>query len=150
MRASSATTVPAMTRSDRDERDGLFGAMSRTAIDGGRRTQDSLVAIRSSPAGSSRRAVGVDPPDRLEYIVVSLQHIGPRRAAEAAREQVEAPLRQAEKLGTVGKLVGGIAHDFNNRLAIIMGYGDLLSAGLASDDPLSHYVAMVMESAKGA
>ena len=94
---------------------------------------------------SSRDAQG-----RLEYIVVSFQDIGPRRAAEAAREQLEEQLRQAEKLGTVGKLVGGIAHDFNNRLAIIMGYGDLLCTGLATDDPLYHHAAMVLESAKGA
>jgi len=94
---------------------------------------------------SSRDAQG-----RLEYIVVSFEDIGPRRAAESARDQLEAQLRQAEKLGTVGKLVGGIAHDFNNRLAIIMGYGDLLCTGLGSDDPLYHHAAMVLESAKGA
>lgn len=94
---------------------------------------------------SSRDAQG-----RLEYIVVSFEDLGPRRAAEAARDQLEAQLRQAEKLGTVGKLVGGIAHDFNNRLAIIMGYGDLLCTGLASDDPLRHHATMVLESAKGA
>jgi len=94
---------------------------------------------------SSRDAQG-----RLEYIVVSFQDIGARRAAEAARDQMEAQLRQAEKLGTVGKLVGGIAHDFNNRLAIIMGYGDLLCSGLATDDPLHHHATMVLDSAKGA
>jgi len=94
---------------------------------------------------SSRDAQG-----RLEFIVVSFLDIGARRAAEAARDQMEAQLRQAEKLGTVGKLVGGIAHDFNNRLAIIMGYGDLLCTGLATDDPLHHHATMVLESAKGA
>jgi len=91
-----------------------------------------------------------DGQGRLEFVVVSFEDIGPRRAAEAARDQLEAQLRQAEKLGTVGKLVGGITHDFNNRLAIIMGYGDLLCAGLASDDPLHHHATMVLESAKGA
>jgi len=94
---------------------------------------------------SSRDAQG-----RLEYIVVSFENLGPLRAADAAREQLEAQLRQAEKLGPVGKLVGGIAHDFNNRLAIILGYGDLLCTGLGSDDPLYHHATMVLESAKGA
>jgi len=91
-----------------------------------------------------------DGQGRLEYIVASFQDIGPRRAAEEACEQLEAQLRQAEKLGTVGKLVGGITHDFNNRLAIIMGYGDLLANGLGTDDPLHHHAVMVLESAKGA
>ena len=91
-----------------------------------------------------------DEQGRLAYIVVSFEDIGPLRAARSARDQLEEQLRQAEKLGTVGKLVGGIAHDFNNRLAIIMGYGDLLCTGLGSDDPLYHHATMVLESAKGA
>jgi signal transduction histidine kinase len=67
-------------------------------------------------------------------MVVSFQDIG-HAGPPNSREQMEAQLRQAEKLGAAGKLVGGIAHDFNNRLAIIMGYGDLLCSGLTSDDP---------------
>ncbi|HEY4184255.1 MAG TPA: ATP-binding protein [Polyangia bacterium] len=91
-----------------------------------------------------------DAQGRLESIMVTFEDIHDQRAAEQAREQLETQLRQAEKLGTVGKLVGGIAHDFNNRLAIIMGYGDLLRSGLPADNPLSHHATMVMESAKGA
>jgi two-component system cell cycle sensor histidine kinase/response regulator CckA len=129
---------------------GLIGRVGKGEID--RFQLDKRVLSRDGTTHwvhtelrSARDALG-----RLEYIVVSFEDIGPRRAAESARDQVEAQLRQAEKLGTVGKLVGGIAHDFNNRLAIIMGYGDLLCTGLGSDDPLYHHATMVLESAKGA
>jgi PAS domain S-box-containing protein len=52
--------------------------------------------------------------------------------AEADRRVLEAELRQAERLETVGQLTSGIAHDFGNLLGVIVGYADL--AEDVSDD----------------
>ena len=65
-------------------------------------------------------------------------------------KQLEAQLRQAQKMEAVGQLAGGVAHDFNNILTAIVGYGNLLLTKLPEGDSLNVYAHHILASAERA
>ncbi len=63
------------------------------------------------------------------------------------QKKLQERLWQAQKMEAVGTLSGGIAHDFNNILSAVIGYADLLFAGLPEGDPRREYVVQILEAA---
>ena len=80
-------------------------------------------------AGRTRKidvmAVLVPAPDQQgnKYLITTARDM-------TERDEIEAQLRQAQKMEAVGHLTGGIAHDFNNLLTAISGNLELLQKRL--------------------
>ncbi len=63
------------------------------------------------------------------------------------QRQLEAQIRQQQKMESIGLLAGGIAHDFNNMLAPIFIYAEMIRKKFAEDDPVYKRASIILDAA---
>ena len=83
-------------------------------------------------------------------LVCFIRDITERKHAEVERAALDAQLRQAQKMESIGRLAGGVAHDFNNILTGIGGYTELVLERLDAASPLREDLGEVQRLAKRA
>lgn len=78
----------------------------------------------------------------INYIAVKRDH--------SNEAELQAHLRQAQKMEAVGQLAGGIAHDFNNILTVINGYAELMQKKIDKKDPYYEYASQIFDGGQRA
>jgi PAS domain S-box-containing protein len=63
---------------------------------------------------------------------------------------LEAQLRQAQKMDSIGQLASGVAHDFNNILTVIQGHSSLLLSMVELDPLVSKSMEQISQAAEKA
>ncbi|MEZ5419825.1 MAG: response regulator [Vicinamibacterales bacterium] len=79
-------------------------------------------------------------------LCAGVRDISERRRAETERAQLEARLRQSQKMEAIGTLAGGIAHDFNNILTLIAGSADLAAEDVPAGHPARPYLDQILRA----
>lgn len=64
------------------------------------------------------------------------------------QKQLEAQLRQSQKMEAVGRLAGGVAHDFNNMLSVILGYAEMALAELPQNSMIHKQIHEIHKAAE--
>ena len=96
---------------------------------------------RSMPARSAEQIFGR---------VYSFSDISERRRNEAARNQLQAQLRESQKMEALGMFAGGVAHDFNNIIAAIMGNVELACQDTGPEHPALESLDEIRKSSQRA
>ena len=100
-----------------------------------------IVALRSD--GQHRDCLLSADIVRLDEggaVIAYIRDVTEKLRVERANAELEAQLRQAQKMDALGTLAGGIAHDFNNILGAIMAYAELIKMDVLLPQQVETYV----------
>ena len=122
----------------------------RRALEG--RTELDVEMLTYHKTGSTSWShIKVDPvfdrAKRLTQFVWVQDDIGARKRAEEEREHLQAQLRHAHKMESVGRLAGGVAHDFNNMLEVILGFAQIAMREVGEQHPAHARLIEIHEAA---
>ncbi len=123
----------------------IEGAIGLSHHDKGKRISEESLKILEQFAELATLAI-----DNAKLFKGLEDELDRRIRLESERQQMEARLRQSQKMEAVGTLAGGIAHDFNNILFPVIGFSQMIMHDLAEDSPIREQLQSVLDGAERA
>ena len=108
-------------------------------------------SVQALEAGDYDHPLENESGDEVGVVTVAFTRLRETlQKGEQEQRQLEARLRQAQKMEAVGRLAGGVAHDFNNLLTIIRGHTDLLAERPGLDESQRRSLEQVQKASNRA
>jgi len=79
-----------------------------------------------------------------KLLLVYVRDITVRKQAENDKHELEAQLRQQQKLEAIGTLASGVAHEINNPINIVMNYAELIKDVCIQNDSATEYASEII------
>jgi PAS domain S-box-containing protein len=134
--------LPTVTDEQRDEHDHLrqraMNGEVFTSLDVKRRRRDGTLLFMKLSCAATYNSKG-----EATGVTAVFEDV-------TASRQLEAQLRQSQKMEAIGRLAGGVAHDFNNLLTVVLGASDLLLQQLREGDETHDTVREIREAGQRA
>ena len=105
---------------------------------------DHRVDMEAMEAGAADYLVKGQMDARL--LERSIRYAVERHRGRKVQTQLEAELRQSQKMEAIGHMAGGIAHDFNNILTAVMSYVSLAKRQVDEESPVYRQLAGIEET----
>ena len=85
-----------------------------------------------------------------QKVLLSLTDITGAKKLQEEKNGLRRQLFQSQKMESIGRLAGGVAHDLNNLLVPILGYAEMMSEDLHSEDPKREQADQIVEAGRRA
>jgi PAS domain S-box-containing protein len=82
--------------------------------------------------------------ENVDATVVFVRDISGRKALQRMKDDMEAQLRQKQKLEAIGTLAGGVAHEINNPISGIMNYAELILDQIEESSSAAEYAREIV------
>jgi signal transduction histidine kinase/FixJ family two-component response regulator len=118
----------------------------KQVLDSGQPVRDIRMAIQSHSRRvllSTNAAPLLDAAGKVDGMVVTVEDI-------TERLNLEAQLRQSQKMECVGQLAAGVAHDINNVLTVIQGHAGILLNNIPPGAPFEKSLKQISVAAERA
>ena len=121
-------------------------AISHTVLESGQPLRfescsfESVLDISVYPVSDGEGAVS--------SLAIYARDISTLRRIEQEKLNMEARLRQQQKLESIGTLASGVAHEINNPINIIMNYGELILEAVPKDGVLAHHTREIISESE--
>ncbi len=83
-----------------------------------------------------------------DCLLVFARDITQRKQMEQEKADMEAQLRQQQKLEAIGTLAGGVAHEINNPINGIMNYAQIIQDDLGQDSPETEFLQGIIQESQ--